>query len=442
MVIKAPLRAEPLREAAGDLLAALWPGRTTRNSPLHRRKTLAIRGVQLAMVALVVIAIAGSLVVGGRHLPVLRLCSLIVVGAAYVAWSLYGSRDAVRFALWHYGTASPPPWPPEARVWPAVYLIVQLAMAELIIWLAGPANIVGLLWLVLLPPIGQSILFLRWPGIAAVSILSIAIHTLNMVSWYGWPSLALALPGFSVAVLFTLAFTQITVSAETARGEVEQLAGELSEANRKLREYALQAEELAASRERNRVAREIHDSIGHCLTVVHVQLEAARTTLERDPAHTLDAIGKAQAMTHAGLQEIRRSVAALRVSPLHNQPLPDAIRRLATEGETAGLKTQVTIAGDVRPLSPQAELTLFRAAQEALTNCRKHAHSQAAHVLLHYDAADVVRLAVSDEGVGAADTSHGFGLLGLRERAQLLGGQMRVRTAPGQGFTLEVEVPG
>ena len=435
MPMNLSIRGGPLPEAARDAPAA-------SGSDFHRRKVLAVRGVQLAMVTMVAVAIAGALVTGAHKLPALRLTALILVGVAYIIWSLYGSRDAVRFALWRHGVAPPPPWPPSGRLRPVLHLAVQFVLAETMTWLAGPASVLGMLWLVLLPPIGQSILFLRWPGIVAVSLLSMALHTFNVASWHGWGPVPLALPGFTVAVLFTLAFTQIAVSAEKARGEVERLADELGNANGKLREYALQAEELSATRERNRVAREIHDSVGHCLTVVHVQLEAARTTFERDPAQALDALGKAQKVAHAGLQDIRRSVAALRVSPLHNRPLTDAIGQLASESQAAGLITELAVLGQARALSPQVELTLYRAAQEGLTNCRKHSQATGARVILDFRQESAVRLAVIDEGAGAGDAPQGFGLLGLRERAQLLGGQVRVQTAPGQGFVLEVEVPG
>ncbi len=406
------------------------------------RKTLALRAVQWAMAAMVAVAVAGALITGDQELRAARLGLLLSAALAYIVWSLYSTRDVIQYALWHHGASPPPPFPSPGRLRPVVHIAIQFVLAEAIVALAGPLRSIGLLWLVLLPPIGQSIMFLRWPGIMVVAVLSVALHTANVAWWHGWAPVPLALPGFSVAVLFTLAFTQITVSAEKARGEVERLAAELNEANGQLREYALQAEELAATRERNRMAREIHDSLGHCLTVVHVQLEAARATFDRNPVHALEALGKAQKVAQTGLSDIRRSVAALRVSPLHDRPLAEAIGQLVSESQSTGLAAHAMVQGRPRPLPPQAELTLYRAAQEGLTNCRKHAQATTASVLLDFQSEGVVRLAVTDNGVGAADTSQGFGLLGLRERAQLLGGQIRVRTAPGEGFSLEVEVPG
>ena len=93
-------------------------------------------------------------------------------------------------------------------------------------------------------------------------------------------------------------------------------------------------------------------------------------------------------------------------------------------------------------LSPQAALTVYRAAQEGLTNCRKHSNVSVARMTADYRERERVRLTVSDKGAGGTDAQDGFGLLGLKERAHLVGGTVAVRTEPGQGFALEVEVPG
>ena len=244
------------------------------------------------------------------------------------------------------------------------------------------------------------------------------------------------------ALAFAVAFSQIAVNAQRARADKERLAAELGEANRKLREYAAQVEELATTKERNRLARDIHDSLGHYLTVINVQLEAARAVLDSDRPRALDALAKAQALTKDGLAEVRRSVAALRAAPTESRPLPEAVAALADETQAAGIATELAVLGTPRQLAPQAELTLYRAAQEGLTNLRKHAHASRADLTLDYRADATVRLVVRDNGVGAGAADGGFGLLGVRERAQLLGGAARVRTAAGQGFTLDVEVPG
>jgi signal transduction histidine kinase len=365
------------------------------------------------------------------------------MGPVLLGWSLYGTKGAAGFVLWQDGQGTPPgAWPAPGTLRAVLHLAVQFLIAEFIVWLAAPAGVLGLLWLVLLPPVGYAVMFLRAPAVAAVAIFTVALHTANIVHWHGWAPVAPAITAFSAAVLFTIVFTHAAITAERARGEVERLAAELARANDRLRQQATQAEELAVTRERNRVAREIHDSLGHCLTVVHVQLEAARSTLDASPVLARGALDKAQAMAHVGLQEVRRSVSALRTSPLEGRSLPEALSQLAAESGAAGLQVEVAVTGPSRDMSAQAMLTVYRAAQEGLTNCRKHSGVTLARLALDYGSEGVVRLTVSDDGAGAARTADGFGLLGLRERAHLLGGSLGVRTSPGAGFVLTMEVPG
>ena len=151
---------------------------------------------------------------------------------------------------------------------------------------------------------------------------------------------------------------------------------------------------------------------------------------------------KAQSLTQEGLADVRRSVAALRAGPTGSRPLPAAVADLADESRAAGIVTTLDVRGAPRSLTPQAELALYRAAQEALTNVRKHARASRADLTLDYAAADRVRLVIQDNGVGAGEPDGGFGLLGLRERVQLVGGSVSLHSAPGEGFRLEVEAPG
>lgn len=411
-------------------------------SPGQIRKRHVVRSAQLAMGVLVGVAVVATLATRAGQLSAARLFMLVVTGCAYLGWTLYGTRDAARFALWDHRLGRALAWPLPSGRRCIAQLSIQFGLAELLVWLAAPAGVPGLLWLVLLPPVGFAVMFLRPAAVAIVSILSLAVYTFNVVYWNGWTPVPMAVPGFSVAVLFTLVFTQIAVSAEKARGEVERLAAELKAANEKLREHATQAEELAGTRERNRLAREIHDGLGHCLTVVHVQLEAARSTLERDPDLSASALEKAQSMNHLALQEVRRSVSALRSSPLQGRSLADALGQLVAENNAAGLGTNLTVLGDARELSLPVASALYRAAQEGLTNARKHARPEQARVTLDFRAAERVSVMVADDGRGAGDMTEGFGLLGLRERAQLLGGGLAVQTALGEGFSLTVEVPG
>lgn len=323
--------------------------------------------------------------------------------------------------------------------WGVLYFAIQISLAAVITY-TGRAG--GFLLLLVFPLVSQAQTLFSGRGVLAVAafIILASAGTVRALgaSWNVIGTMTLTL---SAGMVFVYAFTQATLREQQARAEVERLAADLRAANDRLREYALQAEELATAKERNRLAREIHDSLGHYLTVVNVQLEAAQAVMETDPARAHAALSKAQSLTQEGLMDVRRSVAALRAAPTEHRPLPEAIRILVDECRAAGVVAQLTVSGGPRPLPAQAELTLYRAAQEALTNIRKHAHASRADLTLDYGANGNVRLTARDNGVGSAAPDGGFGLLGLRERVQLLGGVVNVSTAPGEGFRLEVEVP-
>jgi signal transduction histidine kinase len=152
-----------------------------------------------------------------------------------------------------------------------------------------------------------------------------------------------------VAALFVFALTLLHVREQRARTEV-------AEANERLRRYAAEVADLSATKERNRMARDIHDGLGHHLTVVQMQLQAARAVLDTDPERAEALLAKAQDQASAALTDVRRSVAALR----DQAPLPDALRRLANESSEAGLPTAVEVLGPRRDLRPETEESLYR----------------------------------------------------------------------------------
>jgi signal transduction histidine kinase len=174
-----------------------------------------------------------------------------------------------------------------------------------------------------------------------------------------------------------------------------------------------------------------------------MQVQAARAVLTSDPAKADAVLGKAQAQATDALAEVRRSVAALR-EPRATGPLAEALEVLAAETSAAGIPTVLEVTGTARELPPEAGESIFRAAQEGLTNVRKHAGARSARVVLRYGEDGTVRLDVCDDGRGAArlDEAAGFGLLGVRERAALLGGTVEIDSSPGTGTTVRMAVPG
>lgn len=260
-------------------------------------------------------------------------------------------------------------------------------------------------------------------GMAAVSALLLPIEGV-------WFPAVMSLVIFGTIMLFG----HLIVSEEQARQQ-------LGESNQRLAEYAAQVEELATVSERNRLAREIHDNLGHYLTAVNMQIEAALAVMQSDPARAHQSMTKAQSLTKDGLAEIRRSVAALRADPIENRPLHEAIMQLIEEHRATGLDVTYRVDGAIRPCSAQVEMTLYRAAQEGLTNIRKHAQATRADLQLSYQHPGAVSLKLRDNGIGSASDNSGFGLLGIRERVKLLGGQVNIQTSQGQGFQLCVELP-
>ena len=295
-------------------------------------------------------------------------------------------------------------------------------------------------WLLMLPIAAQGIslglIGAFWIGIIEVSIFW-GVH------WAGSPfdSYDGSLFSMMSGMTFTVLFTMIAFREQDARIETERLARDLQTANHRLAEYAAQVEELATVRERNRLARDIHDNLGHYLTVVNVQIEAARTVMASNPEKAQNSLEKAQKLTQEGLSSVRKSVSALRESPLAERPLPEAINQLIEENQATGIVTNLNILGTPRQFDPKVDLTLYRTVQESLTNIRKHANASQAEVILDYTNSNLVQLSIEDNGVGAENTEGGFGLLGLHERIQLLGGQIDIKTNIGQGLTLTVQIP-
>ena len=357
-----------------------------------------------------------ALIYSGKPVPAWEVVALIVIAMMYLVIGTFG------FAQIRRSQSIP------GRL---MYFVVQLLLAGTLILLRGSA---GELSLILLPLAGQSALLLSTSSMIPVCLLIYVTLVMPLLLKSRWiDAIAIAIV-YGVGIVFVVVFTRVAASERTARTE-------LAEANQRLRERAAQIEDLAITKERNRLAREIHDSVGHFLTVVNVQIGAAQAVLQQDRARALDHLTKAQTLTQEGLAEIRRSVAALRSAPVESRPLPEALKHLVEQWNAAGRDAKFEVTGTIRVLSPQAELTLYRTAQEALTNVDKHAKATRVDVFLDYTREHSVLLKVEDHGVGTDEVRTGFGLSGIRERVQLLRGEVQIQTAVGRGFGLEVKLP-
>lgn len=322
----------------------------------------------------------------------------------------------------------------------AAYFFVQFSLLTILVLIFEEIN--GI-WLLPVPLVGTAVGRLSIWGQLVVTVTALALIAVPVGLRESWTTSFYVSVSVLPAFIFVALFVNLTVQANEARTEAEKLALKLEDANSRLAAYATQAEELAIRDERNRLAREIHDSLGHYLTVINIQLEAAKVTLESDPERTSTAIAKAQTLAQEGLASVRQSVAAFRTSPAEIQPLPDSVSMLVDEVRLAGLVAEFDVQGQPRELPTNSKLALFRIAQEALTNVRRHARASRVDVLLDYLDPEQIKLVVRDNGIGTdSQQGIGFGLLGIQERVNLLKGQLHIDSAAGQGFILTVWIPG
>lgn len=359
---------------------------------------------------------------GNAEYSILQIVIGVLFGAGYLILALFDTELLSRV-------------PSNLRE--ILYFSLQIVFVFGMGWTLGP----GGNWLLALPLANIAVDRLPPRGRLPVYMGIVASFVLPILHYSTWDTALMNGLIISVGIFFSVLVSQMRLNEQLARERAEALARELEIANRQLTEYASQAEELAATQERNRLAREIHDNLGHYLTIVNVQIEAAKVTCKSDPARALDALNKAQELAKKGLNSVRESVAALRGSPLENRPLRDAIMELMEEAQALGATTKFKVIGENKPVESKSALALYRVVQEGLTNVRKHSNASHVDVELDFFQPDAIRLTLRDNGVGAADTSGGFGLIGLRERVHLLGGKFNIQTQPGNGFAIEVSLP-
>lgn len=212
-----------------------------------------------------------------------------------------------------------------------------------------------------------------------------------------------------------------------------------------------QAQQAGVSSERQRLARDIHDSLAQDFTSIVMKLEAAEARIPSDPNAAQRYLDQARNIARESLTEARRYMWALRPESLERSSLPDALGRLAERwSQQSGAVASVAVNGTPHSLNPETKVVLLRVAQEALTNCRKHARARQVSMTVSY-MHNLVTLNVQDDGVGFdparlhqysnEQSAGGLGLVGLRERLDQLRGTLLVESAPGEGCTLMAAVP-
>ncbi|SDI33475.1 sensor histidine kinase [Nonomuraea jiangxiensis] len=208
----------------------------------------------------------------------------------------------------------------------------------------------------------------------------------------------------------------------------------------KARQLTDRVRELTVAEERGRMAAEMHDSIGHHLTVIKVGLENAERFRDRRPEAAWEEVRQAKELTTAALADARRWVRALRPLPLNGNLGSAALQRLADSFTGTGVTVTFQVSGTERELEPDAELVLYRVLQEGLTNVLRHAEAGSVRGTLTFEKGKVV-LVIADDGKGRDhDQGHGFGLSTLADRVRALGGTLTSGNA-AKGFELRAELP-
>lgn len=253
---------------------------------------------------------------------------------------------------------------------------------------------------------------------------------------------------FLIGLVFAISMAGAAEEVDANRRQAEQLLGELAVSHQKLRAYAEQAVGLAAIEERNRLARDIHDSLGHYLTAITILLEKATAFRQRNPEEAELAVFDAKRLSREALQDVRQSVSALRRSG-EVFSLSMALNDLTRTMNNGQLTIHMEMTGDEAGFPKPGLMALYRAAQEALTNIQKHARAKQVSVQVKFHDHEV-SLTVTDDRRGfdpslldglPPNRTDRFGLQGVRERLELIGGVMRVESCPNQGTHLLITIP-
>ena len=251
-----------------------------------------------------------------------------------------------------------------------------------------------------------------------------------------------------IVLLFAVPFI-VSLLAQRER----QQHVELEAAYERLRRHATTVEQLAVSRERNRLARDLHDTLAHSLSAIAVQLEALRTLLAHDPPAAQQAVAALAAGARTGLDESRQAIQALRRDPVETMGLEGALREMVRSFEArTGVPVELSTAGQEPDLTTVEAQVLYRIAEEALGNVERHAAAQRVAVRLVSEGpaspsraqARRVDLSIEDDGTGfdpAAVDPDRYGLTGMQERAALIGATLRLHTEPGRGTLVRCTLP-
>jgi signal transduction histidine kinase len=393
-----------------------------------------------------------------------RGAALLLLAAIFVLWYLRWLVNIYRRREWSPG-GWPPPWRRAIREWGLVFLLISLMVAihPVMGWLFWCTF--GMSFAFFKPPWMLIPAFLSWLGIV-YTLLVTANPPPDAIIWIVVSlSLSTLAVGYSLYLMTHLLHQRY--EREHVFTQLEDAHRQLAEAHRQLERSAERDAELAVLAERNRLARDMHDTIGHALVLIAVKLEAAQRLRPVNPARADHEIDVTKEVVRTTMSELRASLADLRTPALEQPPLGQALACKAREiGERAGFQAQCSFLGDIELSQPHYE-ALYRVAAEALTNVEKHAHAHHVTLALAHQQGRLI-LRIEDDGIGlpalvfsgssaAAGTATAgtqvdslsqpasppghYGITGMRERLEALSGTLALAPRPGGGTIVEATLP-
>ncbi|MFS0863598.1 sensor histidine kinase [Fredinandcohnia sp. 179-A 10B2 NHS] len=223
--------------------------------------------------------------------------------------------------------------------------------------------------------------------------------------------------------------------------ELEESHVALKEANLQLKTYSNQVEELTTIRERNRIAREIHDTVGHKMTALLIQIQLAQEIMKVNQEKSVQTLQNCDQLAREALQEVRLSVRAIHEDEGENRNLVEVVKKMLHDFSTmTSLETELELQGDLSHIPTSIQPAITRIIQESLTNSKKHGQATDCKVRIHSSIESII-VEISDNGMGSKQILPGFGLVNMRERVQEHGGQLKYFSEKDSGFTIRVEFP-
>jgi signal transduction histidine kinase len=277
-----------------------------------------------------------------------------------------------------------------------------------------------------------------------VVFYSIAVTTLELVLIYFSAIESRNMFVFTfIAIIRTISFIALGVFINLLVARLREQQQSLQAANANLTHYASTLEHLTVSRERNRLARELHDTLAHSLTAISVSLETAKAYFDIDPNKTRDLIEKSLESTRIGVDETRRALKSLRSNALEDLGLRLAIQRAGESAATRfHLNLELNLQDPLPSLSPDVEQTIYRITQEAIENITHHSRATKFSIQLTHNTHTT--LTIHDDGMGfdmdGGMSSGHFGLVGMRERAELVGGKLKIESGRNKGTKIVLTI--